>query len=800
MKEHEQLQRSFADHMIKQNDWNCTEVNRETFWIVTRCNTGVTNAIADRCHNPVCNDTLSSVPVTDTNGITYRNVYCAVCHNVDVSNLTAWKVEANCDPDMGILLEDANSAPNMDIICSSCKLSTSIPQTLIDDPIATRRCVPNVISECNVTGLGGQDSEDHQVACDSYTAMINVAGTLYRNPHCFMCNYEGINFENKTIQCTGNTVPRLIDKFLVQNTKESSPGVDKTKNGKNSQGPSSFNPSINAVPLSIILDFGSSESSSLRIYHERKVIKETLMSCPNGQVYAELPNGKGECLTLSCSSGTRYINGNCVPIHASTLEDTNDIEWCGSTSSNRLITLSAEFTSPFSSCQNQSFIAMKTECLLQALQLMDTIRSCTQVQNNVTEMLVGIDKDSFHNMQHTLDRLYSSRQISGTSEISICGSSHLRLIQTCLDHSDMHSCQSEWLSTDDVNVKYSNDTNHIYYNHNNSSSTLHGEVISRDVYTITPSGARKQSHVKLCIALPGLTCPLLTLNSSLFYTLEDDNQTIIYIPDGRQFSSGDYFRTSDGHIKVCNFLDQWSLMNETRYESFFTYSKIQTLLSMTGTIISMVAAAATFLTFAVFSSLRNTTSRLIMNLIVALFTGQLLLLVSGRASYNDTACFAVAVASHYVWLVVFASMNALAFDLDRTFGNSDNLQSLGNSKKRTSMYILYSWGSPLLVIAPCVFIHHCQCTSRMTLRYGDHDICWIGDGIANLTMFATPAATLLVVNLLLYVHTVTEIWATKRATSKVYADGAAMKRVVKELGIYVKVSPNSLLNFHSHHV
>ncbi|XP_072034137.1 uncharacterized protein [Amphiura filiformis] len=779
------LRRSiFDDHVIKLKDWECLELNQASYWVVSRCDTGVTGIIAERCHNPVCNDTLSSVPVTDTNGITYRNVYCAMCHNVEMPNLTAWKVEASCDPAMELLLEDSNlSAPDMDVICSTCKVSISVPQTLIENPIASRICKSNMISTCHKTELAVQDSKV-QAMCDSYTAMISINGTIYKNPHCFMCNHATKRWQNQTLNCDGDDIPQLRDdKFMMQSTKTAPSSVDTSKNGKNPQGTKTYKPSVNGIPLSIILDFGSGESSSLRIYHKRKVIKETLVSCPPGEVYAEV-SGRGECFALSCPLGATYIDGACVPVLPSKLPERNDIEWCEAITSGDFVTFTATLISPFS-CHDQS---LNSDCLLDILHLPETSRSCKQPQSNISEILLQIDNTTFRNIHHSFDQMSSAGQFGNITKIDLCGISKLTLMQSCLDQNDLQSCSSSvWISSDDITIRQINDTKYIYHN---VSQTWHenNNLVIRDIYTITSSGIRKHSEMKLCNTLPLFECPLVTLNSSLFATSDDDNETITYLPDGRQFGAREYTITSNGDIKVCNFLDQWSLKNETRYESFFTYSEIQTLVSMIGTIISMIAAAATFITFAVFPSLTNTTSRLIMNLTAALFSSQLLLLVAGIASNNNVICFGVAVVSHYTWLAVFASMNALAFDLDRTFGHSENLQSLSNNKKCTTMYILYSWSIPLLAIVPCVFIHYCQCTPRVELRYGGNGVCWISNGIANLVVFATPAGTLLLVNLLLYAHTVSGIWATKRATNRVNKDGSAMKTIIKELGIYVKLS------------
>ncbi|XP_072046865.1 latrophilin receptor-like protein A [Amphiura filiformis] len=279
------------------------------------------------------------------------------------------------------------------------------------------------------------------------------------------------------------------------------------------------------------------------------------------------------------------------------------------------------------------------------------------------------------------------------------------------------------------------------------------------------------------------------MNVSLFRSWNPSDGMMKYIPNGHVLKPAEYFITSNDEILVCNFFKQSVVRNVTHTESFFEYSKAQTIVSIVGSLLSLIAVILTFLTYALFASLRNRASRLIMNLIGAIFLGQFLLLFGGNE--NENACTTIAVLAHYAWLAAFAWMNALAFDLNRTFGNTDNLQKV-NEGMSMFLYMIYAWGSPFLIVIPCLVLHFCQCT-QVNFKYGSVSACWISDGTANLLTFGVPAAIFLLFNAILFGHTVAGIRSTKRATARLHQDTSTLKRTTKELLIYIKIA--SLMGF-----
>ena len=297
-------------------------------------------------------------------------------------------------------------------------------------------------------------------------------------------------------------------------------------------------------------------------------------------------------------------------------------------------------------------------------------------------------------------------------------------------------------------------------------------------------GLQKKFEMRLCYFDNYLSCPLVVLNISLFERLNSTGN-IRYIPTGHILKPTEYEITTGDQILVCNFFNQSGVKIEIL--TFFEYSKAQSILSVIGSVLSVIAIILTLISYASFPILRNRASRLIVNLLIALFLAQSLLMFGGNQTQNKGICFAIAVVTHYAWLSAFAWMNALAFELDKVFGNPDKLKRASEGRKDLFLYMIYAWGSPLLIVIPCIAIHFCQCTT-LAFRYGSSSACWISDGTANLLTFGVPAALFVLVNGVLFAHTVVGIRSAKKASARVQKDQTSkLKQTSNELLIYIKV-------------
>lgn len=138
-------------------------------------------------------DPLSAVPATSPiTGITYRNIYCAVCHKEE--DLDVWHARLEC-PDLpthtltrqniSSLLSYSEEEESWGISFNeqfySCSVDPVIPETANH---LVRRCVPSIVKTCAVNWT----NIEVRSRCEAYTSLVYQGDNVYRNPHCAMCN------------------------------------------------------------------------------------------------------------------------------------------------------------------------------------------------------------------------------------------------------------------------------------------------------------------------------------------------------------------------------------------------------------------------------------------------------------------------------------------------------------------------------------------------------------------------------------------------------------------------------------
>ncbi|XP_011675990.2 adhesion G-protein coupled receptor D1-like [Strongylocentrotus purpuratus] len=278
-------------------------------------------------------------------------------------------------------------------------------------------------------------------------------------------------------------------------------------------------------------------------------------------------------------------------------------------------------------------------------------------------------------------------------------------------------------------------------------------------------------------------CALITLDISDFVIWS--NGSVLYEPYNMVFDTDDYALVNNDSIQVCSFLDGSGTLIREYY--FIQFSKGQSITSFVGCLLSIAGLVFTFVTYAKFGSLRKSIcSQVVMSICVSLTLAQLTLLFSGMAKSNSISCTCFAVLGHYLWLVVFTHSVALALDLYRRFGITQKVKKTSEGPKLLSMFLIFSWGSPLLIVIPCLVVHLCK-LPHVALTYGTAKSCWIGNGFMNLYAFGVPIALTLVVNGTLFLLVVAGLrkrtnQTTKRKTSKMVTEGVVYLKMSTLLG------------------
>ncbi|XP_068755912.1 adhesion G protein-coupled receptor E5-like [Montipora capricornis] len=173
-------------------------------------------------------------------------------------------------------------------------------------------------------------------------------------------------------------------------------------------------------------------------------------------------------------------------------------------------------------------------------------------------------------------------------------------------------------------------------------------------------------------------------------------------------------------------------------------------------------------TYALFSELRYLPGRIIINLSLSLLLYQGVFLSAMKTSSREQ-CQVIAVLLHYFVLCSFTWMNAMAYDVHKTFTSSDGghgSSRQGNQNKRLMRYCLFGWGVPAIAVSIFVIID--QILSKGFIGYGEGEAyCFISKPEAVLYFFVAPVALIMLFNAFALVHTVLHIVKTRKRTQKV---------------------------------
>ncbi|XP_022799580.1 adhesion G-protein coupled receptor G6-like [Stylophora pistillata] len=182
----------------------------------------------------------------------------------------------------------------------------------------------------------------------------------------------------------------------------------------------------------------------------------------------------------------------------------------------------------------------------------------------------------------------------------------------------------------------------------------------------------------------------------------------------------------------------------------------------------MVSLILLLLTYIMFTELRNLTGKIIINLAISLLLHQSCFFAGGEIKDPET-CMSVAVLLHFFVLSSFTWMSVKAYDVHRIFaplkgsGVAANLHD--GDKKRLTVYCVYAWGVPAVIVVTCVVIDHIQ---RGAIGYGQgKEECFISQPLAKLYSFVVPVALVLLFNLLALGHTVSRIVKTRKETQQI---------------------------------
>ncbi|XP_077490001.1 uncharacterized protein LOC144100948 [Amblyomma americanum] len=216
------------------------------------------------------------------------------------------------------------------------------------------------------------------------------------------------------------------------------------------------------------------------------------------------------------------------------------------------------------------------------------------------------------------------------------------------------------------------------------------------------------------------------------------------------------------------------------------FSTIMGYVSAVGLGVSIVCLLAHLIVFALVPDMRNLSGRNLASLSFALLAAYISFLVGMSDKPRAQACRAFAVTTYYFFLSSFFWMSTMAFDVWRTLrvATRELRVSSGTQWQRFTLYSLFSWALPAVVVGLAVFFDDRSAGIAEDFRplFGRHS-CWFGQRKALLVFFAGPAGALMLLNITLF--TSTAVMVVSSTKSSVKRSGSAARR---NFSLYVRLA------------
>ncbi|XP_046360105.2 uncharacterized protein LOC124137722 [Haliotis rufescens] len=294
-------------------------------------------------------------------------------------------------------------------------------------------------------------------------------------------------------------------------------------------------------------------------------------------------------------------------------------------------------------------------------------------------------------------------------------------------------------------------------------------------------------------------CGRFKISSDKYILLR--NKSIILGEGLYNMTEYEYVDEAKGIIEICvpqSILQSQSQNNSYHFvqgcdRGFETFIKAEAYMTAVLGRISIAALAIVLMTYCLFPKLRNLPGVNTMNLTLALLIAESIFITWEGSVDFPIVCSLVAILLHYFFLASFFWMNVMSYDLFRTFGNKTYvLPEIREKSKYLCKYVLYSWGSPAIIVAICVILDFTKVIPGVEIGYGsqgytedssvnitsedwnstEDDVqdveslgCWIQNPFASMTAFGAPIVIIFLMNSCLFVKTILCIRKTAKFTN-----------------------------------
>ncbi|CAH0556810.1 unnamed protein product [Brassicogethes aeneus] len=191
-------------------------------------------------------------------------------------------------------------------------------------------------------------------------------------------------------------------------------------------------------------------------------------------------------------------------------------------------------------------------------------------------------------------------------------------------------------------------------------------------------------------------------------------------------------------------------LTRSNMDQAFTEESILSLLIVLGSSISLVALVFAFITYSLFSDLRNLSGTTLMNLLAALFMSQLLYVIGVGGVPDSELCISLAFSLQYVRLCAFCWMLIMTYHMYSQFRTGLHLVPITdhNITKHFLRYSLFGWGLPFVLLGASILIqYHDKAGKLLDTATLKGQNCWFLDRNAFLYGLIIPCCLIVVATL-----------------------------------------------------
>ena len=210
-----------------------------------------------------------------------------------------------------------------------------------------------------------------------------------------------------------------------------------------------------------------------------------------------------------------------------------------------------------------------------------------------------------------------------------------------------------------------------------------------------------------------------------------------------------------------------------RNSTTFSYPVGYFILTYVGCFLSVIGCALVLLTYGLFKSLRTLPSLILINLVTAILTNNLLVIIGGpvtEAFPSKELCTTVAVCLHFSVLAEFTWMVLMSFQMAKAFYQARKMiYTSKHSKHAFCIYFIIGWSIPLLITTVSIIVDFTtdSLVSYGVLSDGRLGSCWINHAESAIVAFIVPLVLTMVVNLTLFIVVTVLLCLAARSSNKV---------------------------------